>query len=305
LTGFGYQASVGILDVVQARSEGLYASECLDVVLRPGNGDPGTAAQLTAGGQATMAELGSPSDAMVNAAHGVDVDAVATYGNVPAVTLLTRPDLTDLHQLEGRTLGYKGAVPPQVTAMLEAAGVDVGKIRKVGVGYDPTILPRGQVDALTAYKSNEPVQLRDGGFSFHQWDPDKYGVAGSFNVIDVNRGFAAAHPHAVEDFLRATFKAFSECVANPSPCVSAAARLQPGYDVKQNTEEWRLQSGEVTSSLLPGAGVGAESVAQWQPEAHLLERSGLVAQAPDIASLIDTRYLQAIYHGGTLIGPAP
>ncbi|MDQ2754269.1 MAG: ABC transporter substrate-binding protein [Actinomycetota bacterium] len=305
LTGFGFQASTGILDAVGAQASGLYTAECLDVTLRPGNGDPGTAAQLTASGKTTFAELGSPSDAITNVAHGIDVDAVATYGNVPAVTLLTSPAITNLRQLEGRTLGYKGAMPPQITAMLIAAGVDVTKVREVGVGFDPTVLSRGQVDALTAYKSNEPVQLRDAGDPFRQWDPDRFGVGGSFNVIDVNRAFAAAHPTAVEDFLRATLRAFGACVANPTPCIAAASHLQPGYNARQNTEEWKIQSSEASDSRLPGQGVGAETLAQWQPEADLLVRFHLVDHPPALGPIVDPHFVAAIYRGPDLVWPGP
>jgi NitT/TauT family transport system substrate-binding protein len=219
--------------------------------------------------------------------------------------LLTNPDITNLRQLEGKTLGYKGSMPPQITAMLKKAGVDVAKIREVGVGFDPTILPRGQVQALTAYKSNEPIELRDDGDKFTEWDPDHFGIKGSFNVIVVDPGFARAHPDAVEDFLRATFHAFAGCVAHPSPCVAAAAKLQSGYDVHQNLQEWSLQSKEVLDSRLAGRGLGAESVAQWTPEADLLTQYHLVKKRPDIAALIDPSYVAAIERGATLVWPGP
>lgn len=305
LTGFGYQASVGILDVAAAAAEGLYRAECLDVRIQPGNGDAGSAAQLAAAGRATLVELGSPSDAITAQAHGVDVDAVATYGNVPSITLLTSPSITELPQLEGRTLGYKGAMPPQVTAMLSRAGVDVRRVREVGVGFDPTILARGQVAALTAYKSNEPVELRARGVAFREWDPDRFGIRGSFNVLDVNRAFARAHPSAVEDFLRATFRAFSGCVAAVGPCIDDAATLQAGYDKAQNTQEWKLQAGLVERSLLPGRGVGAESIAQWTPEAQLLFADGMVSHHPDLTAMVDPHYVAAIEQGGRVVWPAP
>jgi ABC-type nitrate/sulfonate/bicarbonate transport system substrate-binding protein len=305
LTGFAYQADTGILDVIAAKADGYYAAECLDVVIRPGTGDPGTAAQLVSAGRVTMAELGGPSDVLTVTAAGQHVKAIATYGNVPSITLLTNPSITNLRQLEGKTLGYKGAMPPQITAMLTKAGVDVKKVKEVGVGYDPTILPRGQVQALTAYKSNEPIELRDLGDKFREWDPDSFGIRGSFNTIVANPSFASAHPTAVEDFLRATFHAFDGCMADPAPCIAASARLQSGYDRSQNLQEWKVQSKEVTSSRLAGRGVGAQSVAQWTPEADLLTQDHLLPSHPDIAAVLDTTYVAAIEHGRTVVWPSP
>ena len=124
----------------------------------------------------------------------IPVDAIATYGNTTIDTLLTMPSVTNLRQLDGKTIGYKGAMPPDITAMLKKAGVDLASLKEVSVGYDPTILPRGQVQALTAYKSNEPVELKDDGYKVRQWDPDSFGFAGAFNIFDVNRALGCGPP---------------------------------------------------------------------------------------------------------------
>jgi NitT/TauT family transport system substrate-binding protein len=303
LTGFGWQASVGILDPIAAKAQGFYSDLCLDVVLRPGTGDPTSTSQLVAAGKATLSELGSASDAITAAAGGIPVDAVATYGNTTASTLLTMPSVRNLRQLDGKTIGYKGAMPPLVTAMLEKAGVDIKSLREVQVGYDPTILPRGEVQGLTAYKSNEPVQLKDDGYKIREWDPDAFGLRGTFNVIDVNRAWARAHPGALEDFLRATFEAYHYCLAHASACVNDAALYQVGYDVEQNVQRWEIESGEVDTTLLPGHGLGYEDQAQWQPEYKLLLTYNLIPHRVDLAGIINSTYVDAIYRGSSLTWP--
>ncbi len=305
LTGFGWQASVGILDPVAAESLGYYSAMCLKVDLKPGNGDPTSSGQLVAAGRATFTELGSPSDAIQATAAGIDVDAVATYGNTTASTLLTMPSVTNLRQLDGKTIGYKGAMPPIITAMLEKAGVDIHSLKEVSVGYDPTILPRGQVQALTAYKSNEPIELKDDGYKIHEWDPDSFGLRGAFNVFDVNRAWAKAHPSAVEDFLRATFEAYHYCLAHATACVKDAAKYQTGYLVQQNVQRWQIESGEVDSTLLAGHGVGYEDQAQWEPEYKLLLADHLIQHPVDLASVINPTYVDAIYNGPSLVWPGP
>jgi NitT/TauT family transport system substrate-binding protein len=305
LTGFFWQASVGILDPIAANALGYYSAMCLTVQLRPGNGDPTAASQLVAAGRATVTELGSPSDAITAAAGGIPVDAVATYGNTTASTLLTMPSVTNLRQLDGKTIGYKGAMPPIITAMLEKAGVDVRSLKEVSVGYDPTILPRGQVQGLTAYKSNEPIELKDDGYKVHEWDPGSFGLNGAFNVFDANRAWAAAHPDAMQDFLRATFEAYHYCLTHAATCVHAAARYQTGYLVHQNIQRWQLESGEVDNTLLAGHGVGYEDAAQWQPEYKLLLADHLISHAVALTTVINPNYINAIYHGPNLIWPGP
>ncbi len=305
LTGFGWQASVGILDPIAADALGYYSAMCLRVQLKPGNGDPTSSGQLVAAGRATVTELGSPSDAITAAAGGIPIDAVATYGNTTASTLLTMPSVTNLRQLDGKTIGYKGAMPPIITAMLEKAGVNLRSVKEVSVGYDPTILPRGQVQALTAYKSNEPIQLKDDGYKFHEWDPGSFGLNGAFNVFDANRTWADAHPGAMEDFLRATFEAYHYCLSHVSTCVQEAARYQAGYPVHQNIQRWQLETGEVDGTLLPGHGVGYEDQAQWEPEYKILLADHLIKHPVSLATIINPAYIAAIYHGPALIWPGP
>ncbi|MGC8628210.1 MAG: ABC transporter substrate-binding protein [Acidimicrobiales bacterium] len=303
LTGFGWQSSVGILDPVAAEAQGFYSQLCLQVLLKPGNGDPTSTSQLVAAGRATVGELGSASDAITAAAGGIPVDAVATYGNMTASTLLTMPSITNLRQLDGKTIGYKGAMPPIITAMLEKAGVNMKSLKEVAVGYDPTILPRGQVQGLTAYKSNEPLQLEDDGYKIREWDPTSFGFRGTFNVLDVNRAWADAHTTTLEDFLRATFHAFYWCLSHGPTCINDAASHQAGYDVHQNLQRWRVESQEVTSTLVPGHGVGFEDQAQWQPEYHLLLADHLIARPVKLATVMDAAYVNAIYRGNTLQWP--
>jgi ABC-type nitrate/sulfonate/bicarbonate transport system substrate-binding protein len=305
LTGFGWQASVGILDPIAAQALGYYSDLCLRVRFEPGTGNPAYSGQLVAAGKATLTELGSPADAINDVAGtpSIPVDAVATYGNTTIDTLLTMPSVKNLRQLDGKTIGYKGAMPPDITAMLEKAGVDLSTVKEVAVGYDPTILPRGQVQALTAYKSNEPVLLADDGYKFREWDPASFGIKGAFNVLDVNRSWASEHQGALEDFLRATFRAFSYCVAHAVRCVDAAAKYQPGYDVHQNVQRWTVESTIVERALLPGHGVGFEDTAQWEPDYQLLRRFHLLRGSVSLAAIIDPRYVDAIYRARTLIWP--
>ncbi len=307
LTGFGWQASAGILDPIAAKAEGLYAAMCLDVVFKPGNGDPTQSGQLVASGRATLTELGSPSDAITDAtgSPNIPVDDIATYGNTTASTLLTMPSIKNLRQLDGKTIGYKGAMPPIITAMLQKAGVKISSLKEIEVGYDPTILPRGQVQGLTAYKSNEPIQLRDDGYKVREWDPGQFGLRGAFNVFDVNRAWAKAHPGAVEDFLRATFKAYHYCLSHATACVEDAAKYETGYPVHENVQCWSVESAEVDSTLIAGHGVGYEDTAQWQPEYQLLLSHHLIDRRIDLANIIDPTYVDAIYHGRTLIWPGP
>ena len=306
ITGFQFEATVGTIDPVAAQSQGYYKDLCLNVSIKPGTGNPAPAAQAVAAGTATIAELGGASDVITTNANGIDTEAIAMYGNVNAIELITMSKISSLPQLEGKTLGYKGSMPPQITAMLVKAGVNLRKVREVGVGYDPTILPRGQVQALTGYKSNEVPTLESDHYKIKTWDPDRFGIKGTFNALVANPKFATAHPTAVEDFLRATFRAYSSCERSTAGCLAALAKSsQAGFDTAANGSRWRVESQLVDHQRLPGKGLGEESVAQYTPELKLLLADKLIPESVNLSRVVNPRFVSAIEQGSKLIWPAP
>jgi ABC-type nitrate/sulfonate/bicarbonate transport system substrate-binding protein len=306
LTGYQFQASASILDVVAADGLGYYRDLCLNVDVKPGTGDTGVNARLAAAGTVALSDVGSESDLLVARSHGVDVVGLATYGHVPIDTLMTLPSITTLSQLVGKTLGQKGILPPSIDAMLIKDGVDVAKIRQVKVGFDPSVLPRGQVQALTGYKSNEPLTLKARGTTVTEWNPEHYGIAGSFGTIIANPGFVAAHRPAVEDFLRATLHAYAYCESHAEQCVSMAAKRSPaGFDAAHNLEVWQTEDSLVRASLPTGLPLGSVDPAETAAEAQVLVETGQLPARPSLAAAFVAAPLLSIYHGDTLVWPAP
>lgn len=308
LTAFAFVASPSILDVLAASELGYFKDLCLDITVQGGT----TNAQLISAGTAQLGGLGSASDVMVaRSSDAKDITSIATYGNTDAIELITMADggIDSLKDFEGKKVGYKGAIAPQFTAMFRSQGVDPSKIDWVSVGYDPSILPRGQVQGLSGYTSSEPKILEAGGAKIRQWRPADYGVQSTFNVQIANSTFASAHPTAVADFLRATFKAYAWVNASDANLNRALgwskAKSSAGFDAALSRERWKTEVGLITKSQPTGLALGQQSVAQWQPEAKLLLQSKLVTTAPDIAADQSNAAVDSIYRNGRLIWPAP
>ncbi len=203
LTSFAYAATSGILDVLAARQLGYFDALCLKISIEPGS----TNEQLVSAGTAQLAGLGDASSVLVAIDNGAAITGLMTYGNTSAIELLTLQSrgMKSLSELAGKTIGYKVAPAPQISAMLVAAHVPIESVNFVSVGFNPASLANGSVAGLIAYKSNEPRILAAEGYAVTEWDPEAYGIHSTFNVLVANRKFAAAHPTAVQDFLRATF----------------------------------------------------------------------------------------------------
>lgn len=304
ITGYHYQASVSQLEVFAADALGLFEALCLDVEIQPGNGDVMGNAQLVSAGTAHFTPASNEAEILQANERDHEVIGIATYGHVPISSLLTGDDIGDLTELEGQTLGHQSMIPAPLEAMLVAADVDIDSIEQVEAGYDPSILPRDQVQALTGFRSNEPHQLDAMGEDFTEWLPEDFGVIGSFGVMATNSEWAEENPTVAEDFLRAISRAFDHCSENGEECVQFAADLdEAGYDTEHNLKVWNTERELVEASTPDDQPSGYIDLALTEQEGETLLENGALDDLPDLEPLFDPRYLESVHVATDVVWP--
>lgn len=309
MSGYYWQASASILEVIAADRLGYFDDLCLDVELQPGPGDTTQNAKLLASGKVQVSAL-SEQDVITNNLNGVKVQGVSSYSNAGLEVLITNDDVTDLTQLKGKTVGHKGWVPLSLTAMLAENGVDVAKdVTQVKVGYDSSVLTRGKVDALTGFLSNDVLQLEAAGAKVKVWQPTEFGIPDSLGALAISPEFGQKHPTAAEDFLRATFKAFQYCAdeANVDQCIGYQSDLAGAEsDPKQSKGTWTTEVKLAADNPLPGK-FGSVDLANVDAMAGVLtESGGQKVTGEQAQSFFTTAFADAVVgDDGKVIWPAP
>jgi NitT/TauT family transport system substrate-binding protein len=306
-TSFDYAAAASILDVVTAADRGYFKDMCLNVELKPGFSTDNVA--LVSANKVQISSLGSDSEVFAAVGKQANLVGIATYSKIPISELITptSANITNLKQLNGATVGIKGALPYEVTAMLAKAGADINSLKQVQVSYDPTIIDKGRIKALPVYKSNEIYQLNAQHIKYDVFDPATYHVAGSFGTMIANRSFAQSHPTAVEDFLRADLRGFEWANTNQAAAVQyAQRRLDPKLNITPDVSafRWKVEAGLVVKSTPSGQPVAAIDQALLQREYAQDTQLKLVPSGIDIKKCFDASYINAVYHGSTLIWPS-
>ena len=307
LTSFDYAAAASIIDVVAAADQGFYKAVCLDVKLQAGFSSANV--QLVSTSTAQMTSLGSFSEVAVANSQGAGLVAVGVEGYTSIEELLVEKaaGVTDLKQLEGRSMGIKGAIPYSLRAMLATKGVDEKKIKQIEVDFNPVVLFQTDIVALPVYKSNEPGQLDAQGYAgkYDVYDPKDAKIPASFAVFTTSKKFADAHPTAVADFLRATLKGFEYATANADAAVAATLkRSDPNLFLNPAGEafRWKTESALVRASTPKGKPVGAVDPTALQAELDALVSLGVVAKnAVDVKASTDSRFMDEITKGEQLI----
>jgi putative hydroxymethylpyrimidine transport system substrate-binding protein len=313
LSGYQWQASASILEWAAAEKLGYFRDLCLNVALQPGTGDTSQNARLLASGRVAITPV-AEQDLIESRANGIAIEGVSAYSNAGLEILMTNPDITSLSQLNGTIIGDKGSFPATVEAMMIKAGVQWSTVHIVSEGYDPTVLPRraGGLAALTGFVSNEPNQLKAAGYKVTVWQPVKYGIPSSLGAMAVNPAFAAAHPTAVEDLLRAAIHAYNYCSASPAAvaqCVGYTAALSgPTYNTTLNKAIWTTETQVVKANPTPGQPLGGIDPANVGKLVTLMHQFSIIpasVTASEAAGWFTNRYVSAIYSGGQLVWPAP
>lgn len=306
LSGYAYVPAVSIGDVINAQARGYFKDMCLHVVLKPGLSTDNVA--LVSANRVQISGLGSDSEVIAARAEGANLVGVLTYGHTAVSELITPGNLkiSRLSQLDGKTIGIKGAIPYEIEAMLVKAGVKLSSLHQVQVGYNPAIIDQGRIQALPVYKSAEPRELDADGLKYKVWNPTNYDVAASFGVIIVNTTFAHRYPTAVADFLRADLEGFLWGVAHPQETAAYSEKLvDPALEVSTPVAlfRWRIESGLVVRYTPKGEPIGDVDYSLIDREYAQDVRLHLIRAGVNLKSAFDPAFLQMIYRGTTLVWP--
>lgn len=264
LSSFDFAATASIVEVLVAEEKGYFDDLCLDVELRPSFSTANY--PEIAAGNAQFSSAGAFSEVIDYAAKNeAPFVAVAVEGKTGIDALIVKAgQATDLEDLRGATIGVKGAITRSVAAMLQQAGLVEGTDYTTVLldGFDPKVhIEVPNIVGFPGYKSNEPKQLEAAGIPFDLFDPADYDIPGSFGVLYTNADFLAAHPTAVEDFLRASMLGLQDAIADPAE----AAEIAIGMINANGNAMFLSPEGEA---------------ARWGVEAELLVSTNAVTGTP-------------------------
>lgn len=228
--------------------KGYYKAEGLNVSLEPADNLLEPITRVASGNY----EMGfADINALIkfrDANPGAPVKAVFVVYNRPAYAVIGRRsrDIDLPKDLEGKKLGAPTADSAfaQWPIFVKANRIDASKVKIENVGFPvrEPMLAAGQVDAITGLTYQAFANLKDKGVPVEDivvlrmadYGVDLYGQA-----IIVNTQFAAQHPDAVKNFLRAFVKGLRETVRAPGAAVDVV--LRHNDTIKKELEVDRLK----------------------------------------------------------------
>nr|MBC8503889.1 ABC transporter substrate-binding protein [Chloroflexota bacterium] len=198
-----------------AKEQGYYLDAGLDVTLTPATGTTVTIDELTSGrADYSVGYSGS----LLNRANGDPIVALAAFFQYSPYALLLRADSGIEHI---RDLAAKRIMMPdppdssELLAMLQANGVSPNEIHQLKHTHKLESLISGQVDAISAYITNEPFRLEESEIEPRVFHPRNSGIDFYGDILITTEQRVNSHPKQVEQFIQATIMGWEYAVKHP------------------------------------------------------------------------------------------
>lgn len=266
-----------------AQLQGFYKAEGLEVELVPGNGKISPVAEVTSG----RAQFGiSGSDLLLDYEKGEPVQVLGVifqhspyvFMSLPESAIRTPADLVGRKVMVSQTQGWV-----QLEAMMLREGISPDSVHILPHSWNNNDLITGKTDAISAYSSVEPYQLRAKGYDPVLLYPSTYGIDFYGDVLFTSRRLAQEQPELAERFRRATFKGWSYAMDHEEELVNYLLSLS-SVKARGVTRQELLQEAHEMETLMSSNLVepGHMNSARWE---HILSTYKELHLVPESASL--------------------
>ncbi len=278
MAGYKPQANLPFVGAYVAQEKGFFAREGLEVTIEHSAGQ-GEHLQLLTAGKIQVTTQDAAVLLQRHADPGLPLVSIALIGQrgQQAYAALASSGLQTPKDWEGRTVGYKGTPPPDLFALLKAAGADADKISLVNVGFDPRILTEGKVDVYPLFKSNEPHLIRSWGYDLVLWDAADYGVPTLGLTYVTTESILQEQPEALRRFLKAALEGIRYAEKHPDEAVEIVLKYTgPQADPQHMRYMLETELRDAKSPLTEQNGYGWQTLEQWSALADMLVSEGII-----------------------------
>jgi PAS domain S-box-containing protein len=272
-----------------ALAQGFYSAEGLEVDILEGGADRPPLATVLAGG----AEFGvTDSDVLLARLNGAPVVACAAIFQHSPYVLLSRHDRqirapADLVGARVMLSDDQGAA--QFQAMLRREGIDSTRVTILRQSWSLDDLVDGRVDAVSAYATVEPAQLRARGVEPSVLRALDYGVDFYGDTLFTTESQASGRPEEAAAFVRASLKGWTYALDHDHEAsLAAAIAAMPGVAERGITRELLVEEArQMRPLVLPDlVEIGHMNPGRWQSIAQAFVDAGLASSTARAAGLM-------------------
>lgn len=288
------QANLPFVGVYVAQEKGFFEEVGLEVTIQHSAGG-GQELQLLTSGEVDVTTQDAAVLLQRRADPGLPLLSIALVGQrgQQGFAALADSGLESPKDWEGHTVGFKGTPPPDLFALLDAAGANREAIQLVNVGFDPRVLVEGQVDVYPVFKSNEPYLINKLGHEIRLWDAAEYGVPTLGLVYATTPEIAQKDPERMRRFVQAAIRGVAYAEEHPDEAVEIVLKYT-GPEAEAAHMRFMLDTElkDAHSPVTDEHGLGWQTAEQWQALADTLLEYDSMAGTVDVSEVFTNEFLE-------------
>lgn len=270
-----------------AQVKGYFEQEGLDVQLLEGSANtPPVPSVLN--GQAHFGVTGSDIlNYHIEKKPVVAISAIFQHSPYVFITLADKGIHTPT-DLAGRSLmASKDQGWLLLRAVFLKEGIDINQIKITENSWNSQDLIDGKVDAMSAYITVEPQQIRKKGFSINLIKPNDYGIDFYGDLLFTTRTMAENHPETVERLNHAVVRGWEYAMNNPEEIADYIINL-PGVKARGiSRDDLIKEASEMQKLILPDlVEIGHMNPGRWQNMLDIYKQLGIAGKEDTLDGLL-------------------
>ncbi|MCJ7550322.1 MAG: ABC transporter substrate-binding protein [Anaerolineae bacterium] len=293
MAGYKPQANLPFVGVYVAQELGYFEDEGLTVEVQHSAGG-GEHLQLLIAGKVQVTTQDAGVLLQRRADPGLPLVAIGLVGQrgQQAFAALSDAGIESVEAWSGRQIGYKGTPPPDLLALLDAAGLVESDVELISVGFDPRVLAEGMIDVYPVFTSNEPYTLKSWGYDVTLWEAADYGVPTLGLAYVTTEKLIDEEPDRLARFTRAALRGISYAETHLDEAIDIVM-IYTGPDADRDHMRYMLETEAAMAhnALTEAHGLGWQTAEQWKSLLNSLQTYGAITEPVDVDAVFTTQFL--------------
>jgi PAS domain S-box-containing protein len=229
-----------------AIAQGYYRTAGLEVQITEALRDCDPVQEVTAG----RAAFGiGTSELVLSRSQGQPVVVLASiFQHSPFVLLANRKaGIQTIHDLIGKRVAIETQAA-ELLAFMRQNGVDLSRIQRVAHPHDIAPLLRGEIDALTAYSTDELYSVKQSGMPYVVFNPRTDGIDFYGDCLFTSEEQIRLHPDRVDAFVSASLQGWRYALDHPDEMIDL---IYTQYSRRHTREQLQFEAINTRHLILP------------------------------------------------------
>lgn len=234
------------------------------------------------------------SDILLLRAAGKPAVVLATvFQHSPQVLVASRKaGIEHLHDLAGRKIAMEPNAADLI-AYLNDEGLPREKYTALPHQFNVSSLLNGEIDALSAYSTDEPFLLREAAFDYSIFNPAMGGIDFYGDVLFTTETLIRKEPALVQRFRDAALKGWAYAMDHPDEITGL---ILDKYSQRHSRDHLAFEASQMQKLVLKDVvGIGYTNPARWQQILSIYQRLNLIDSTLTTDGLFYTDYIKPAY----------